>query len=57
MNSTFNHQSIILNKKNNTKERELEIQEINAEQFAIGVAATVDNRIRGANIHFKSDFR
>jgi signal transduction histidine kinase/ActR/RegA family two-component response regulator len=39
-----------------TKERELEIQEISAEQFAIGVAATVDNRIRGANIHFNCAF-
>jgi signal transduction histidine kinase len=36
-----------------TKERELEIQKISVEQFAIGVAATVDNRIRSANIHFK----
>jgi signal transduction histidine kinase/DNA-binding NarL/FixJ family response regulator len=35
-----------------TKERELEIQEMDVEQFAIGVAATVDNRIRGANIQF-----
>jgi len=39
-----------------TKERELEIQEINVEQYAIGVAATVDNRIRGANIHFNCVF-
>ena len=39
-----------------TKERELEIQEMDVEQFAIGVAATVDNRIRGANIQFNCVF-
>jgi len=39
-----------------TKERQLEIQQTNIEQFATDVAANVDQRIRGANITFHCEF-
>lgn len=38
------------------KERELEIERVDVEQFAAGVASNVDNRIRGANITFECRF-